>query len=115
MMHKLVATLILVCSLTAAPAFAVKIADITRIGGERTNILTGLGLVYGLKGTGDGGGFTAGIAALQRSLQKFADPVQVKDLGDAANVAVVALTATVPASGAPSGDHLDVYVTSIGA
>jgi flagellar P-ring protein FlgI len=99
----------------ASSAFAVKIADITRIGGERTNILTGLGLVYGLKGTGDGGGFTPAIAPLQRMLEKFADPVQIKELSDAANVAVVALTATVPASGAASGDHLDVYVTSIGA
>ena len=53
------------------PRGAVKIADITRIGGERTNILTGLGLVYGLKGTGDGGGFAPAIAPLRSMLVKI--------------------------------------------
>jgi flagellar P-ring protein precursor FlgI len=99
----------------AAPAGAVKIADITRIGGERTNILTGLGLVYGLKGTGDGGGFAPAIAPLRSMLSKFGDPVTVAQLNNAANVAVVMVTATVPAPGARDGDHLDVHVSSVGA
>jgi flagellar P-ring protein FlgI len=99
----------------AAPAGAVKIADITRIGGERTNILTGLGLVYGLKGTGDGGGFAPAIAPLRSMLSKFGDPVTVQQLNNAANVAVVMVTATVPAPGARDGDHLDVHVSSVGA
>src|SRR5580704_16137483 len=84
----------------AAPAHAVKIADITRIGGERTNILTGLGLVYGLKGTGDGGSFAPAIAPLRSMLAKFNDPVTIQQLGNAANVAIVMVTATVPAAGA---------------
>jgi flagellar P-ring protein precursor FlgI len=99
----------------AVPAMAVKIADITRIGGQRTNILTGLGLVYGLKGTGDGGGFLPAINPLRQMLSKFADPVEIKDLSNAANVALVAITATVPANGVRDGDHLDVHVTSLGA
>jgi len=106
--------LLLILSITPA-ARAVKIADITRIGGERTNLLTGLGLVYGLKGTGDGGAFAAAINPLREMLAKFSDPVQVKELSDSANVALVALTATVPAVGARDGDHLDVHVTSLGA
>ncbi len=96
-------------------AFAVKVADITRIGGERTNILTGLGLVYGLKGTGDGGAFAAAINPLRAMLAKFADPVTVTQLSNASNVAVVIATATVPGDGVRDGDHLDVYVTSVGA
>jgi flagellar P-ring protein precursor FlgI len=96
-------------------ALAVKVADITRIGGERTNILTGLGLVYGLKGTGDGGAFAAAINPLRAMLAKFADPVTVTQLSNAANVAVVMATATVPGAGVRDGDHLDVYVTSVGA
>jgi flagellar P-ring protein precursor FlgI len=96
-------------------AQAVKVADITRIGGERTNILTGLGLVYGLKGTGDGGGFAAAINPLRSMLAKFADPVTVLELANASNVAVVMVTATVPEAGVRDGDHLDVYVTSCGA
>ena len=99
----------------ATPAYAVKIADVTRIGGERTNVLTGLGLVYGLKGTGDGGSFTPAIAPLRSMLAKFGDPVTVQQLGNAANVAVVMVTATVPGPGARDGDHLDVHVSSVGA
>ncbi|MGA2229766.1 MAG: flagellar basal body P-ring protein FlgI [Tepidisphaeraceae bacterium] len=99
----------------AQTAWAVKIADITRIGGQRTSIITGLGLVYGLKGTGDGGDFTAAINPLREMLSKFSDPVQVKELNNAANVALVALTATIPANGVRDGDHLDVHVTSLGA
>jgi len=104
-----------VIGLTSQRAGAVKIADITRIGGERTNILTGLGLVYGLKGTGDGGDFTAAINPLRSMLAKFADPVTVAQLSNAANVAVVMVTATVPGSGVRDGDHLDVHVSSVGA
>src|SRR5438552_3455137 len=94
-------------------ALAVKVADITRIGGERTNVLTGLGLVYGLKGTGDGGDSMAAIRPLREMLERFGDPVTVKELSNAANVAVVSLTATVPSNGARDGDHFDVYVTSL--
>src|ERR1700722_11303846 len=101
--------------LSAAPAGAVKIADITRIGGERTNVLTGLGLVYGLKGTGDGGGVAPALAPPRSMLSKFGDPVTVQQLSNAANVAVVMVTATVPASGVRDGDHLDVHVSSVGA
>jgi flagellar P-ring protein FlgI len=108
-------SILILTFLIAGPAWAVKIADITRIGGQRTNIITGLGLVYGLKGTGDGGGFSAAINPLREMLSRFADPVQAKELGNAANVALVALTATVPANGARDGDHLDVHVTSMGA
>ncbi|MGD0139354.1 MAG: flagellar basal body P-ring protein FlgI [Tepidisphaeraceae bacterium] len=106
---------LVVIAFLAAPADAVKIADITRIGGERTNILTGLGLVYGLKGTGDGGNFTPAIAPLRSMLSKFGDPATVLELKNAANVAVVMVTATVPAAGARDGDHLDVHISSVGA
>ncbi|HEX4053674.1 MAG TPA: flagellar basal body P-ring protein FlgI [Tepidisphaeraceae bacterium] len=106
---------LLLIVLAPIPARAVKVADITRIGGERTNILTGLGLVYGLKGTGDGGSFTPAIAPLRSMLAKFGDPVTMQQLGNAANVAVVMVTATVPAAGARDGDHLDVHVSSVGA
>jgi len=58
---------------------AVKIADITRISGQRSNVLTGLGLVYGLKGTGDGGDFLPAIKPLAAMLSKFADPTTVRN------------------------------------
>src|SRR5438128_2171979 len=68
---------------------AVKIADITRIGGQRSNILTGLGLIYGLKGSGDGGDFLPAIKPLAGMLSKFANPTAIKDLSNVQNVALV--------------------------
>lgn len=98
----------------AAPAWAVKIADVTRIGGQRTNVLTGMGLVYGLKGSGDGGDFLPAIKPLATMLGKFANPATIRDLQDVKNVALVSITATVSSNGVRDGDRLDVFVTSIG-
>ena len=99
----------------ASTASAVKVADITRIDGQRTNILTGLGLVYGLKGTGDGGDYLPAIKPLASMLGKFNDPTTVKDLAATKNVALVSMTVQIPQDGARNGDRLDVYVTSIGS
>lgn len=100
--------------LTAAPVSAVKVADITRMSGQRSNVLTGMGLVVGLKGTGDGGKFAPAIRPLATMLRKFNNNVNVEELTNAQNVAVVMLQATVPASGAVNGDELDVYVMTMG-
>lgn len=109
--------IILIVLLFALPgvSHAVKVADITRIGGQRTNQLVGIGLVYGLKGTGDGGTFMAAIEPLAVMLKKLSNPVDIRDLTNASNVAVVTVTATVPKDGARDGDELDCYVTSFGA
>jgi flagellar P-ring protein precursor FlgI len=96
-------------------AFAVKIADITRMYGARTNTLTGMGLVIGLKGTGDGGAFLPAMRPLAGMLGKFQDPTAIADLSNASNVAIVQVFATLPAGGVSNGDHLDVRVSSIGA
>src|SRR5215211_2664884 len=99
----------------AQSAQGVKVADITRLSGQRTNVLTGLGLVYGLKGTGDGGDFLPAIKPLASMLGKFADPSTVQELNKVQNVALVSITATVPQNGVRDGDKIDVYVTSLGA
>jgi flagellar P-ring protein FlgI len=109
----LVTTLILAFSATHAQA--VKIADITRLDGQRTNTLTGIGLVFGLKGTGDGGDFSAAVKPLAAALAKLSNPTDVAQLRNVKNVAVVNITATVPQTGVRIGDKLDVYITSIGA
>ncbi len=100
---------------TAPFASAVRIADITRLGGQRTSVLTGLGLVYGLPGTGDGGDFAAAIKPLAGMLGKFSDPVTMEELNKVQNVAVVGLVATIPSNGVRDGDHIDVRVMSLGA
>jgi flagellar P-ring protein precursor FlgI len=110
-------TLIILALLALFPAatLAVKVADITRIGGQRTNQLVGIGLVYGLKGTGDGGDFLPAIRPLQAMLTKFANPVELSELNQVNNVAVVSVTATVPKDGVRDGDALDVFITSMGS
>src|SRR5215216_742038 len=90
---------ILASFLVPAPSYGVKVADVTRISGERTNVIVGMGLVYGLKGTGDGGDFMPAIRPLAGMLTEFANPSNVADLSKAQNVAIVTLTATVPAQG----------------
>ena len=61
--------------LSAVPAVrAAKIADITRIDGQQNMYLTGLGLVYGLNGTGDGGQYMPAIRSLAQMLTKLKDP-----------------------------------------
>jgi flagellar P-ring protein FlgI len=74
-----------------------------------------MGLIYGLKGTGDGGDFLPAIKPLATMLGKFANPSTVAELKDVNNVALVSITATVPSNGVRDGDRVDVYITSIGA
>ena len=92
-----------------------KIGDIVRLHGERTNQLIGMGLVVGLPGTGDGGDFLPAIKPLAAMLSKLNNNADVRELTNAANVALVSLSVTVPAEGARDGEELDVYVTSVGA
>src|SRR5687768_6317523 len=114
-MRKTFLIAILLCGGIASDALAVKVGDITRVGGQRRNFLVGLGLVVGLNGTGDGGDYAATINPLREMLAKFSDPVTVRDLGSANNVAIVSVMATIPQNGVREGDELDVRVVSNGA
>lgn len=111
MLRVMLATLLVGSTL----AHAARIADVTRLGNQRTNVVTGWGLVFGLKGTGDGGSFLPAMRPLAEMLKRYDNPASVLELGSANNVAIVTLTATIPATGAQEGDKIDVYVTSIGA
>ncbi len=74
--------------------------------------------MIGLKGTGDGGDFLPTIRSLATALQLMGTNPSSKpdsiDIKDAKNVALVMVTATVPAAGARQGDMLDCTVSSIG-
>lgn len=96
---------------------AVRLKDIARVKGQETNSLQGLGLVVGLKGTGDGGKYLPTIRSLATVMQYMRSPVLggPSELKDASNVALVMVTCTVPAGGAKQGDLLDCQVSSIGA
>jgi len=111
--QKLITTVVLL--MLTPSAFAVKVADITRMYGARTNVLTGMGLVMGLKGTGDGGAYLPAMRPLANMMKAYDDPASLADLSNAANVAIVSIFATVPATGVRNGDTVDVQVVSMGA
>src|SRR6186713_246108 len=98
---------LLACVASDAPA-AVRLKDICRVKGQETNSLQGLGLVVGLKGTGDGGRYMPTVRSLAAVMQYMRSPAigGAPELKDATNVALVMVTATVPAGGARQGDLL---------
>jgi len=96
-------------------AMAVQIQDMVRLKGSEVNKIVGIGLVVGLSGTGDGGKFMPAMRPLAAVIQQLMDPnVVANELSSAKNVALVALTATLPSSGVREGDQVDVHVSSIG-
>ncbi len=102
---------------TAAGAAAeVRVQDIARLQGQRTNKLMGYGLVVGLNGTGDGGKNEHTLRALMAIHRKFQQPVlSSEELKTANNVALVAIEATIPEFGAREGQVLDVAVSAFSA
>ncbi len=105
---------------TAQSEFTLR--DICRLKGQEENTLQGLGLVVGLKGTGDSG-MKPGIRALARTMQLMGGQIAAdiqgklieKDIEQSKNVAMVFVTATVPATGAQPGDKLQCTISAINA
>lgn len=97
-------------------AQAARIGDVTHLQGQRVNKLVGLGLVTGLQGTGDGGSFGPAARSLGAFLTEFSNPVlDLEELKNAKNVAIVSVEVVLPGDGVREGDRLDVQVTSVGA
>jgi len=117
--HRLLAVwLAFACWSAAIPAHGqTTLKSICRVKGQEENTLQGLGIVVGLKGTGDGGNFLPAINSLAKVMTVMGEPLGTNglaELKDAKNVAMVAVTATVPAAGARQGDKIDCAVSSIG-
>jgi flagellar P-ring protein precursor FlgI len=116
--------------LMAAVAFAFVAGDcsartvlrnICRVKGQEENVIRGMGLVVGLAGTGEAND-PATMRSLARAMAIMNVPVPeldldgksgLKDLEKIKNVALVMVTARVPATGARRGDKLDCYVTGV--
>ena len=92
--------------------------NICRVKGQEENTLQGLGLVVGLKGTGDSPNSLPTIRSLAQAIQLMGTPIskrgQVDLKEDVKNVALVVVTVTIPGVGARQGDLLDCTVSSIG-
>ena len=95
--------------------------NICRVKGQEENVLRGFGLVVGLSGTGEAGD-AATMRSLARAMEIMGSPVPelpqapgggLKDLEKIKNVALVMVTARVPATGARRGDKLDCFVSGI--
>lgn len=105
-----------VAALSSRAEARAKLENICTIAGQNEQRLIGLGLVTGLKGTGDGGKYLPMINALGAALAALNNPASgAADVKESANVALVLIEATVPASGIRRGQRLDCFVNSIGA
>lgn len=94
------------------------VKHIARLKGQEEITIQGMGLVIGLNGTGDGPAYAPTLRGLAAMLAKMNTPLGERglaELKDAKNVALVMVTATIPASGARQGDQLECIVSSIGA
>jgi len=98
----------------APRAEALKVGDVSKLKGARINRLTGLGLVTGLRGTGDGDNSAQAARALAGFLDRFSAPVFPADELSLKNVAIVQLTVTLPENGVREGDAVDVDVSTVG-
>lgn len=98
-----------VCSVVDA---RVSLEDICTVAGQREVSLTGIGIVTGLQGTGDGPTASATTQALLRAMEQLNTPITGDFKGTGKNVAVVLLSATIPAEGASVGQKIDVTCSS---
>ncbi|HYF23053.1 MAG TPA: flagellar basal body P-ring protein FlgI [Caulobacteraceae bacterium] len=95
-----------------ASAQEVRVKDLGRFDGWRENALVGYGVVTGLSGSGDSPRNAATRQALSNVLGRLGAEVSPEQV-QSRNVAVVMVSATLPAS-ANVGDRLDVTVSSVG-
>lgn len=99
-----------VCSHAAAST----VREMTRIRGEGQFLLSGLGLVAGLRGTGDDGKELAVArpmaALLKEAGNELASP---REFSKSKSIALVWVTATIPESGARADDTLDVSLATV--
>ncbi len=117
-----IATLLTVaCSMSAEAGSRTSLRNICRVKGQEENTLNGLGLVVGLNGTGEAGDGPT-MRNLARAMELMGSPVSmsgrldadsIEELKNIKNVALVMVTATVPATGARRGDKVDCHVSAL--
>ncbi|MGM9485054.1 flagellar basal body P-ring protein FlgI [Roseateles sp. NT4] len=110
-MRVLLTVFLLTCSLLTQ-AQSVRLKDLARVSSQRENALVGYGVVTGLSGSGDSARSKATRVTLSNLLNRFDLAIASDDI-TSRNVAVVMITASLPAYARP-GDHVDVNVGSVG-
>ncbi len=112
-MRRLAIIVLMLLSVAHGASAAMRIKDVTDIGGVRDNQLIGYGLVIGLQGTGDSlrnAPFTE--LSMRSMLEKMGVNVNAAS-ASTRNVAAVIVTANLPAFVSP-GTRIDVTVSSLG-
>lgn len=94
-----------------AETATISVRDMVRIGGQAKSTLRGMGIVTGLKGTGDPGSELVLARPLAQFYANNGNPIpDLKELAKAKSAAVVFLWAEVGEHGGRKGDLIDVYV-----
>jgi flagellar P-ring protein FlgI len=126
MFKKLIIICLIVSLSSSFAAARTRLKNICRIKGQEENILRGWGLVVGLNGTGEANDGPT-MRAVARAMEIMGNPLTnsgdnylkqtgvggLDELKKMKNVAMVMVTATVPATGARRGDNVDCYVSAI--
>lgn len=107
-----VLTASLLMGVMAVPALGTTIRDITHLQGIRENKLLAMGMVLGLKGTGDGTKNIQALRSLAALMQKFGSNVQDLSNINADNAALVYVVVTVPDNGGRAGQKMDVQLAA---
>lgn len=95
-----------------AQGIQVRMKDIGRFRGVRTNQLQGFGVVVGLAGTGDTQQTPMTATLIQNAMQRWGTSIDATKFRPK-NVAIVTITAELPPFAAP-GNTIDVTVSSFG-
>jgi flagellar P-ring protein precursor FlgI len=89
------------------------VQEIARIEGQGENVLRGIGIVTGLKTTGDAGSELLLARPLAQIYERNGNPLpDLRELAKAKSAAIVAIECVIPMQGARVGDNLDVFVTT---
>jgi flagellar P-ring protein precursor FlgI len=89
----------------------VSIQEFVRLEGQMTNTLRGIGIVTGLKGTGDEGKELVLARPLAEVYKNNGNEIaELKDLAKGKSAAIVTLSMTLPEGGGRAGDQFDVFV-----
>ncbi|MEM6553698.1 MAG: flagellar basal body P-ring protein FlgI [Planctomycetota bacterium] len=102
-------------ALLAFDSRATQLQDLARVKGAETSKLIGMGLVVGLNGTGDSSSFASSHKMLAEMIRRYGDETAaLSAISSSDAVALVYLSAEVPAHGVRSGDKLDIQVAKAG-
>ncbi len=102
-------------ALCASIAHGTTVQDLVRLKGHERNIVTGLGIVIGLDGTGDRSRDSL-VAARPYAelLRNLGNPItDIEELARADAYALVQVTMEIPPTGVREGDRLDVHVEAM--